>query len=326
MKHLSASMAARLAPLVLNTRGKQRLSILIYHRVVHKRDFMRPDVPTVEEFEWQMRLLFENFTPLSLSDGLERMRLGSLPERAVCVTFDDGYADNELCALPVLQKYRIPATVFVSTGFINGGRMWNDSVIESVRNFEAGLLDLRELELGLYTLETIPQRQATAENIIQSIKHLDPVTRGMLVNEIEKRVTGLPSDLMLTDAQIVSMAGCGVDIGAHTVNHPIMASISGDLARKEVSESKSYLENLLQEQVKFFAYPNGKPGIDYGRKDRDMVEQLGFLGAVSTQWGVCTDNSDSFQLPRFTPWDKSQLKFALRLLINYRRVEPLIVS
>lgn len=324
MKRLSLSLAAQLLPLLLNTFGKQRLSTLIYHRVLPEHDPMRPNEPTIADFDWQMRMLHEHFHPLALMDAMERLRMGTLPNRAVCVTFDDGYADNEQCALPVLRKYSIPATVFVSTGFLNGGRMWNDSVIETVRNCQDKRLDLSELDLGRFPLESITQRIAAVETIIQSIKHLDPGARTGLVNEIEKCATGLPNDLMLTDAQVQSLARNDVAIGAHTVNHPILASVSTEIARREIQHSKLYLEALLQEEIKVFAYPNGKPGLDYGREHRDLVEALGFRAAVSTHWGVSTSQSDRFQLPRFTPWDRRELKFAIRLLASYRLVDPLI--
>jgi peptidoglycan/xylan/chitin deacetylase (PgdA/CDA1 family) len=326
MKRLPVTLAAQLLPLLLNTHGKQRLSILIYHRVVPRHDPMRPNEPTIAQFDWQMRLLRDNFTPLPLVEAVDSLHTGTLPNRAVCVTFDDGYADNELHALPILKKYAIPATVFVSTGFLNGGRMWNDSVIEAIRNFNGDQLDLGELDLGCYGLESNPRRLAAVDSIIQKIRHLDPLIRAALVHEIEKRVTALPNDLMLTDAQIQSLARNGVTIGAHTVNHPILGSVSSAIARREIQDSKSYLEELLQQQVEVFAYPNGRPGQDYNEEHRDMVEALGFKAAVSTHWGVSTSQSDRFQLPRFTPWDRRELKFVIRLLSGYRVVDPLIAS
>jgi peptidoglycan/xylan/chitin deacetylase (PgdA/CDA1 family) len=323
MKQFSLSLATRLLPILLNTHGKQRLSILIYHRVVPRHDPMRPSEPTIAQFDWQMRILRDNFNPLPLVEAVDRLHTGTLPTRAICVTFDDGYADNELHALPILRKYAIPATVFVSTGFLNGGRMWNDTVIEVFRNFEGESLDLRELNLGCYSLETATQRLVAIDGVIRSIKHLDPDIRAALVHEIEKRVTSLPDNLMLTNAQIQSLAREGVSIGAHTVNHPILYSVSSEVAHREIQDSKSYLEELLQQQIEVFAYPNGRPGLDYRDEHRDMVKEMGFKVAVSTHWGVSTNQSDRFQLPRFTPWDRQELKFAIRLLAGYRQVDPL---
>jgi len=326
MNRLAISLAAQLLSLLLNTHGKQRLSILIYHRVLPGHDPMRPDEPTIAEFDWQMRVLRNNFHPLPLLDAVDRLHAGTLPTRAICVTFDDGYADNELHALPVLKKYDIPATVFVSTGFLNGDRMWNDSIIEVLRNYAGEKLDLTDLDLGCYSLESNTQRLVAVDSIIRKIKYLDPVIRKTLVQKIQGRSGRLPDDLMLTDAQIQSLARSGVSIGAHTVNHPILSSVSAEIARREIRDSKSYLEQLLQQQIEVFAYPNGKPDLDYRMEHRDMVRELGFRAAVSTHWGVSTNQSDRFQLPRFTPWDKGELKFAMRLLASYRQVDPLIAA
>ncbi|MFT4517660.1 MAG: peptidoglycan/xylan/chitin deacetylase (PgdA/CDA1 family) [Halioglobus sp.] len=326
MKQFGVNIASRVLPRLLNTHGKQRLSILIYHRVLPTFDHMRPDEPTIVQFDWQMRLLQKSFTPLSLLEGVQRMADGTLPERAVCVTFDDGYADNAQCALPVLSKYGVPASVFISTAFINGGRMWNDSVREALRICAGDTLDLRDLELDVYPTLSPEDRFNSAEAIIRSIKHRDPELRGRLVEDIEKRVGELPSDLMLTDTQLQSLASAGVTIGAHTVNHPILASVSDHIAESEIAKSKEQLESLLQKDVEVFAYPNGTPGTDYRVEHRDMVERLGFKAAVSTHWGVSTALSDRYQLPRFTPWDREELKFTLRLLASYRRIDPLLTA
>jgi len=286
MKQLPISLAARLIPVFLGTRGKQRLSILIYHRVLPEPDSMCPSEPAVEAFDWQMRLLRYHFNPLPLMEGIEKLQAGGLPDRAVCVTFDDGYADNAVHALPVLEKYGIPATVFVSTGFLDGGRMWNDSVIETVRKFEGEELDLRDIGLGCFKVGTIPERLVAVEEIIGQIKHLDPDVRITFVREIEKEVSALPDDLMMTSDQVRLLAQRGLTIGAHTVNHPILSSVSDDTARREIEEGKTHLEELIQKDIEVFAYPNGKPGVDYGPAHPALVKELKFKAAVSTQ-GEC---------------------------------------
>tara|TARA_R110002049_G_scaffold53223_7_gene148995 strand:- start:4 stop:990 length:987 start_codon:yes stop_codon:yes gene_type:complete len=326
VKSLGAGIAARVVPLVFNAHRRQRLSILIYHRVLPRRDPMRAAEPTVAEFDTQMRILRQYFHPLPLLEAVKRLNAGTLPDGAVCVTFDDGYADNEVHAMPVLRKYGIPATVFVSTGFLNGGRMWNDSVIEVLRSCRGEVLDLRELELDCYSIETIEQRVAAVESILQQIKPLDPQDRLALVNEIQKHSAKLPDDLMMSDTQVQSLARNGIAIGAHTVNHPILSSIDDEQAYREIQESKQSLEALLQASVDAFAYPNGRPELDYNTRHRDMVSELGFRAAVSTHWGVGSRESDHYQLPRFTPWDRHPVKFALRLLANYRNIDPLIAA
>jgi peptidoglycan/xylan/chitin deacetylase (PgdA/CDA1 family) len=317
-------IAMRSLPLLLGTNAKQRLSILIFHRVVPTHDPLRPDEPTVEEFDWQMRLLREYFSPLPLTEAVERLLAGDLPANAICVTFDDGYSDNETCAMPILRKYGVPATVFVSTGFLNGGRMWNDTIIEMLRHHDQPELDLRDIGLGCYRVSSNTLRLGAIASIIQEIRHLHPEVRGKLTAEIEKQGRELPNDLMMTDDQVCSLAKNGVSVGAHTVTHPILASIGIEAARQEILGSKTYLENLVQAPVDAFAYPNGRPEKDYRAEHRELVSELGFKTAVSTHWGVGVPQSDRLQLPRFTPWDRQEMKFAVRLLASYRQPDPLV--
>ncbi|MAT92304.1 MAG: carbohydrate esterase family protein [Halioglobus sp.] len=315
---------SRIVPLALNTAGRQRLAILIYHRVVPAPDELRPGEPTVDEFDWQMRLLRDHFNPLSLAEGVQRLREGSLPPRAVCVTFDDGYADNERYAMTVLRRYGVPATVFVSTGFLNGGRMFNDTVIETVRTLDEPTLDLRDLELGVHSLATTQQRLAAIAEVLTAVRYMEPQERDARVAAIAALSRVPHEHLMMTDEQVRNLARNQVTVGAHTVNHPMLASVAGEDARREISDGKRYLENLLQQDVDYFAYPNGKPSTDYRLEHRDMVQALGFRAAVSTHWGVGCGDSDPYQLPRFTPWDRRPMRFALRLLLSYRRVDPLV--
>jgi peptidoglycan/xylan/chitin deacetylase (PgdA/CDA1 family) len=317
-------IALRSLSLLLGTSAKQRLSILIFHRVLPAHDPLRPDEPTVDEFDWQMRLLREHFNPLPLAVGVERLQAGDLPANAICVTFDDGYSDNEAYAMPILRKYGVPATVFVSTGFLNGGRMWNDTIIEMLRHHDQPELDLREIGLGCYRVSSNALRLGAIASIIQEIRHLDPAVRSNLAAEIEKRGRNLPNDLMMTDDQVRNLPRNDISIGAHTVTHPILASIGIEAARQEILDSKTYLESLVQLPVDIFAYPNGRPEIDYRVEHRELVSELGFKIAVSTHWGVGIPQSDRLQLPRFTPWDRQEMKFAVRLLASYRQPDPLV--
>ena len=133
MQHIINKAIALTAPVF--TLGENRLSILIFHRVLESFDFMRSGEITAREFDAKMQLIARYFAPISLSDAVEHLKQGTLPKRAICVTFDDGYRDNAEVAYPILKKWNIPATFFVATGFLNGGRMWNDSVIETCRSY-----------------------------------------------------------------------------------------------------------------------------------------------------------------------------------------------
>ena len=307
-------------PLLTGAKGKQRLSILIYHRVIPSPDYMREIDPTVEQFNWQMELLSRHFCPLSLSDACRLMDAGELPERAVCVTFDDGYADNAEFALPVLKKWQVPATVFVSTKYIDGGTMWNDTVIEAARNTKHRQIDLTPMGMGVFPLQSEDSRKQSAFNIIQKIKYLPLRERLRAVQLIEEQAEDLPKDLMLTTQQLKKLHANGIEIGGHTHSHPILSSLTDESARKEIGMGKKILEEIVGAPVFSFAYPNGIPGKDYLPVHQQMVVDAGFEAAVSTQWGVSNHLSNRWQLNRFTPWDRTPIKFLARLLLNQTKI------
>lgn len=296
----------------LGARGG-RLPILIFHRVLPHRDALFPDEIDVETFDWQMRLLVEQFNPLPLRDALHLQREGTLPAGSVCVTFDDGYADNLTHALPVLQRYGVPATLFVATGYIGGGIMFNDAIIESVRRTDEQCWDLRDLGLGKYSLCNIEERRKVIGQLIRQIKYMPFEQRLPLALEIAKSAkVCLPDDLMLDLPQLRQLAG-SMDIGGHTVGHPILANVSDAIARHEISEGRQQLQEWLRLPIPLFAYPNGRPGQDYLAQHPSIVRDAGFEAAVSTAPRICKPADGMFELPRFTPWDRTPLKFSMRL-------------
>jgi len=293
------------------------LSILIYHRVVPEPDPLAPDEVCESEFDSQLAALGRWFTVLPLKEAAARLRDGTLPVRAACITFDDGYADNAAVALPVLRRRGLPATFFLATGFLDGGRMWNDSVIETVRRARGDTLDARCVGLGEMAVSTPPLRRRTIAALLAALKYLPQDERQKRVDELAAEASAsLPDDMMMTTGQVRELQAGGMEIGAHTLTHPILAKLDPERARNEIRESKRRLEAITGKPVTLFAYPNGKPGQDYRSEHVRMVSELGFEAAVSTAWGVAHRASDRFQLPRFTPWDKRPAKFVLRLLRN----------
>lgn len=303
-----------LATLASGLGRQKKLFILIYHRVLDKPDFMRPGEVDISVFNWQMELLANFFNVLPLTEAVDRLYGNTLPPRAVAITFDDGYADNLHNALPILQHYGLTATFFIASGFLDGGRMWNDTVIESIRGITQRSLDLTEIDLGACDISTEPKKAASAAAILSAIKHLHPRIREKKANLIGALSSEpLPADLMLTTQQLKTLAASGMDIGGHTENHPILTLLDGKAAKKEIFDNKCRLEKILNKEIRAFAYPNGKPGADYLPEHVDIVKDCGYRAAFSTQWGVGTHKTDLWQLPRFTPWDKSPEKFLLRM-------------
>ena len=298
--------------------GGQGLSTLIYHRVLPEPDLMRPGEITAQEFEWQMRLLNEYFHVLPLREALDCMDRGDLPPRSVCITFDDGYADNLTVAQPILAQFDFAATVFVSSGFLSGGQMWNDSIIEALRVIEPSALDAHLPGVGVVDLTDESCRLRTAVAIIREIKYFPLAERDAVVHHLLDAAAISSQGLMLTHNGLRELRRKGVEIGGHTVSHAILASLDREQARQEIVQCKADLETILGEPVDFFAYPNGRSGQDYRPMDVDLVRDAGFSAAVTTNWGVSSAATSRFELPRFTPWDRSRSKYLVRMLLNAR--------
>jgi peptidoglycan/xylan/chitin deacetylase (PgdA/CDA1 family) len=297
-----------------------RLSVLIFHRVRPAPDPLLPGHPDAAAFEALLRRLTSWCNVLPLPEAAARLRRGALPERSLCITFDDGYADNCTVAAPILRRFGVSATFFIATGYLSGGCMFNDRVIEAVRAAPAPVLDLSDLALGVHPLGTIEDRQRAISSLIGGLKYLPVRERERAADEIARRAPAANlRDLMMTREQVRELHALGMTIGAHTVTHPILARIPDDAAREEIAGSKRALERELGAPVTVFAYPNGKPGGDYGAGHVAMVREAGFEAACSTAWGVASRASDPFQIPRFTPWDRAPWRFGLRLAQNLRR-------
>ena len=129
---------------------------------------------------------------------------------------------------------------------------------------------------------------------------------------------------MLSTAQLRQLQAAGMELGAHTMSHPILSTLPDHAARLDIANGKRQLEDALQAPVALFAYPNGKMGVDYGAPHVDIVRSLGFTAAVATDWGVARPGAglDLLQLPRFTPWDRGRLAFLWRLRQNRRPARP----
>jgi peptidoglycan/xylan/chitin deacetylase (PgdA/CDA1 family) len=297
--------------------AKSRLTILIFHRVHAVPDPLFPGELDVEAFESRMLWVKRWFNVLPLDEAVVCLRQGRLPERPLAITFDDGYADNAELAAPVLLRLGMPATFFIATGFLDGGRMWNDTVVEAVRTARGPVLDLAPLGLGEHPMTDARSRRAAIDRLIGALKNLLAGDRVAKADRIAAIAAGdLPTDLMMRAADVHGLHARGMTIGAHTVSHPVLNRITDDAARSEIAVGRGRLEEITGAPVRLFAYPHGKPVEDYRLRHVRLVRELGFDAAVTTAWGVAHSGADPFQLPRFTPWDRQRWRYGLRLLRN----------
>lgn len=316
MAMLTRFLLRSLAP--AGTRAK--LSIFIFHRVLPESDPHLPWEPDAAQFDWMVRLIAGNFNLLPLGEAVQRLSSSSLPPRAASITFDDGYADNLSIATPILKRHGATATFFIATGFLDGKRMWNDDVIEAFRRAPSGALDLEDFDLGLHKITDAESRVKAYGAVLACLKYFDHELRTVVAREVAVRQgVQASSDLMMTFAQVQELRSQGMDIGSHTHTHPILELMPDVRAEEEMQVGRDRLESLMGERIALFAYPNGEPGKDFSSRHAQMARRIGFSAAVSTSSGVASHGSDIFQLPRFTPWDRTPMRFAMRCAINLAR-------
>jgi len=317
----ATALAGRMVLGVAGRTMPPRLTILIFHRVLREPDPLFPAELHAARFERLMRTVSRLFQVIPLDQAVHQLGVGSLPSRAVAISFDDGYADNHDVALPILRQLGLSATVFVSTGFLDGGRMWNDSVIECVRRTTMPNLDISEFGFGRLPAVTAEDRRRVIDLLLPVLKYRSPVEREQMLRRVHQ-LTGnpeLPRDFMMSKEQVRALHRAGMGVGAHTVRHPILCTLSEAEAQAELVESREQLQSMLDAPVPLFAYPNGRPGKDYDERHVKMARAAGFTAAVSTQPGVARTGVDLFQLPRYTPWDVSNVRWAARLAMHHVR-------
>jgi peptidoglycan/xylan/chitin deacetylase (PgdA/CDA1 family) len=288
--------------------------------VLPSRDELFPGEIDARRFDQMCRWVRQWFNVLPATEAVERLQDARLPPRALTITFDDGYSDNHEVALAVLERHGLTATFFVATGYLGGGRMWNDTVIESVRRTTSDTLDLGhipELAMDRLPLSNAVERRHAIDRLLHAVKYRPPAERQTLVAAIAQASGAtLPTDLMMSPAQVARLHAAGMTIGAHTVSHPILRNLDDAAAERELAQSRSALEQIVQAPVELFAYPNGRPGDDFGPRDVALAARCGFKAAFTTAAGAARLGTDVFQLPRFTPWRQQKVPFGLQLAGN----------
>ncbi len=274
----------------LNQKG---VRILMYHR------FPRQDAAN---FDRQCRYLAGNYEVVPLAEAVDRLKHGAATEDLAVITADDGYADMHDVAFPILRRYRLPATLFVTSGFIDrscwmpGDRVryhFSQTGEESVR-----VKDDAELEHVFRTDD--PRGPDGLRALLKRVPHATRlrILAGLRGGEAPSEAVASQEEFRpCTWSQLREMADAGISIGAHTVTHAVLSRLStGEEKRREILDSKTRIERELQREVDLFAYPNGLP------RDVDDVSvecvRGNFRGAVMASFGLNAPGADVFQLRR----------------------------
>jgi peptidoglycan/xylan/chitin deacetylase (PgdA/CDA1 family) len=295
---------------------RRNVQILVYHRVNDDGDALFPAVPTVQ-FARQMEYVSEHCSPCSLEEAVERLARNDLPDNAVAVTFDDGYRDNYVHAFPILQRYGIPATIFLASGAIGSGKMiWHDRVFRAFRKTQVAALDGFSGIEDRLPVRTREERRFAQARVLQLLWQLADEERLDRIERLEERLAIKDEKesvgLMLDWDEILTMAQGGLSFGSHTISHPILSNLPTRRLREEIEESKKVIEGKIHRPVTGFAYPVGRKQ-DFDDGVKAIVREAGYQYAVTTIFGVNEAGQDPFELRRGTPWETDIPSFAAKL-------------
>ncbi len=304
---------------------KSQVAILMYHRVVPKRDiWFFPYSITVSDFENQLIYLIKQYTLLSLDELVDHIsEQKPLPKKAVVITFDDGYKDNYIYACPILKKYNVPAAIFLVSDYIGTGELfWWDKVSYAIYNTALESLGLGQL--GTYSLRSAEDKLRAISNIITSLNELIEEQKNLVIEDlVDISGVNIPVDLgkelILSWDEIREMSNNGITFGAHTATHPILTKLLLEEARKQIIKSKKRIEEEIGHAVTLFSYPNGAPG-DYNEDIKEFLRASGFTCAVTgVPPRLVTPGTDVYELGRTSPgWNFDTFKFYLKLFPDLR--------
>jgi peptidoglycan/xylan/chitin deacetylase (PgdA/CDA1 family) len=290
--------------------------ILVYHRIANDPIDYWGTAVSPDHFEEHLCVLHRTRQPLPLKEFVCNLIAGTLPANAVTLTFDDGYADNLVTGKPRLAAANIPATVFLATGYLDGSEpFWWDELARlillgnSPQSFEV-MVRGEPLQVDFCNEPPVHQDGATcarsATGRRATLSKLWQVLR--LLEEEERRQTmvnlrsifgwrGYCASLgrAMTSDEVRAIVSDGlVSIGAHTVTHPVLASLGAAARHREIAESKRACEALAGAPVTAFAYPYGDSNVEV----REAVKAAGFIFACAAGGGPVKASSGIFALPR----------------------------
>jgi peptidoglycan/xylan/chitin deacetylase (PgdA/CDA1 family) len=303
---------------------RRGIRILMYHRFGPRGAFRRVDPAG---FDRQLSYIRRHFVPGRLSEVVARLRSGLPVEPGTAVvTVDDGYADFAEYAYPLLERHRVPVTVFLVSEFIERRIwLWFDAIHHLVH---ATTIDRAVLELPAGRLEldlsTIEARNASWERVADACLLLSSRCRAEVLARLERAVgVRLPGTATgpyapLTWDQIRAMDARLVEYGAQTRTHPILSHCSDQELRDEIAGSKAHLEARLGRAVPCFCYPNGRAQ-DYDDRAVAAVRDAGFAAAVTAEGALVWSDTDIYRLPRLpTSSDEGHFRSAVNGLDGLR--------
>ncbi len=300
------------------------ITVLTYHRI-HDDPAGQPfDMGVIDatsgEFDQQLSVLKRYFNVVSLDDVLAYVSGKPLPPNPALITFDDGYRDCYVRALPILLKHGLPASFFIATSYINERRVfWWDRISYAVRSAAPGRYVLTypetmELDLALErakvlsTLLRIPKRyyNLNVERFLTELAN----TLGVPWNEELERQHA--ESLIMTWDEIRGLRRAGMQVHSHTRTHRVLQTLPPKQLASELMGARKDLEEQLGEPIQAVSYPVGK-SIASCPSIRAAVQDAGYKVGFSNGSGV------TWTLGRFDPFDMKRISVELNLPASYFR-------
>jgi peptidoglycan/xylan/chitin deacetylase (PgdA/CDA1 family) len=294
---------------------KDEILILAYHRIIPQKEmvdgYIQPGMHvSPDAFEMQIRYLIENFKVISFSDAMDLWFGTTSDSRGpyCVVTFDDGWRDNYLYAYPVLLKYQVPATIFLTTDFIGTNRwFWPDKLGYMLKHYH---MQVRNSETrrtcegvtAIYPWLRDLDRRKPNERIdflIEGCKIWAPEEIDELIRTLSQRLNlSLPEERgLLNWDEVKEMSQHGISFGAHSQSHRILTKLAEYDVRQEIQGSLQQLKERAIKCVPVFCYPNG----EYTAAIAGLVRAAGFQAAVTTRFGFeIMGKGDLFALKRIS--------------------------
>jgi len=288
--------------------------ILGHHRITEETHGAYEVSVSPKHFEEQMEAVRKYTHPIPLSRLVMYLQEGSLPPRLVAVTFDDGYADNLYQAKPILEKYEVPATIFLCSGYA-GKEFWWDELERLILSSRA---DPRELQLGKgqfkWNQPTVGPEAGAVTEVTRRREFRQALYRFLLPLDIDERDASMEvirgwagvlsnesaTHRSMNHEELLQLAEGGlIEIGSHTRNHPMLPQLSVPRQAEEIMWGKQDLEAVIGRPVAGFSYPNGQATRDAKR----IVDELGFVFACTSLQDVVRPGCDIFEMPRF--WQRN---------------------
>jgi peptidoglycan/xylan/chitin deacetylase (PgdA/CDA1 family) len=291
---------------LLSRRLKPRAVILMYHRVAELSNDPYGLAVSPTNFAQHLKYIQDMCHPMRLPDLVDALQQNLLPKRAVAVTFDDGYADNFCNAYPILSSEKIPATIFVATGYLNGSiEFWWDE-LERYLLAPKQAAPSKQIQMQGQIDErpnSTPEQKIIAHQSIQQLlKPMSQSARDEVLDVLalwagqgrEER----PDYRPMTTNELIQITQNGlIEIGAHTISHPVLSKLPLEVQFEEIIGSRQRLEGITESSVITFAYPYGTSE-DYSDKTVEILKATGFHAACTTTHGSIGMGDDPFRLRR----------------------------